>query len=851
MKALRSGILSLLLASLATACLAGSVRLAPVRLSATAAKLRPKAAPPTTGYAKMDKPGPVSSPDPYFTLTLGEAVIYRDARDYTLAYYRPIVELGKRANTPLAEGVGDLAAVLDGFLFRYYKFESGGSPKWADVQVIVSARRPEEATLENVQERWPEVTRLLPLPFKLDATTGVRLTIPYPPRAVTFSQAELLGGDDDLKWWRFSTNTHPTPPALLSDADNDTLNETKTRDFTALITSDLSDMPSFQPILEIRATYSGWAGASPLLRAVMAKPLLTLRQPVKQPAPASRPAPRVAPGVLRLPRQLAPGPMIAANPTSPPARVKLTPMATARPAAVKLATPALLRAGLVRVIGTLKPREDINYAYSAARELVARIPIGYSKANTPSYDYYFLSDSGRFGGPYFEPSTQPDRPVRAAAPEGFSGPWYESHYLGRRLVWPAPRGLRLRWEVESGIRPSCRFSVTTGEGGALTAHLSYDLYPDYSLRQLSSAVAALSQQTGEQITLRPFTDLLDANQLVFSSGNQTLRDLIAAGRLSIAKLSPGSIDGAWLRVSADMPVDDWATFTLFMKLGALGAWDCGLLTGASSGMAEKVTFELNGDLLQTLGGPVVPSLTGYETEDGGYQVALDNYGLQPLEVRGLRFLLHGETESTADIWLEGAAVQLPGVGSASSFDQSEGASGSVAATVSAADSPGLKTLMDSGAYQDLGVTLTSDMIAPSTDPAQAGGADPDILFGFLRSLCYQYIGSSEIIQVPIGPAELSQWQGYRSGRIALRFQGYVYTRELDLSGTNRVDVRRLPREGAYASSGKPGEADLLEYRATFVKQDDTVVNLPAQTEGGPGWLTGDISGVYLDMTQAQ
>jgi len=676
------------------------------------------------------------------------------------------------------------------------------------------------------------------------------MTIPYPPRAVTFSHAELLGGDDDLKRWRFSTNIQPTPSVLLSDSDNDSLNETKARDFTALITSDLSGMPAFQPVLEIRAVYPGWSGASPLLRAVMAKPLRTLIQPIEKIAPASKPTRRISPGTIRLPRQFAPGPMLAANPTPPLAKVKLAPAATIKPTPVKLVTPTLARADLVRVIGTLKPRDDIDYTYSPTRELVARIPITYSKAATPNYDYYFLSDSGRFGGPYFEPSSQPDRPMRAAAPEGFSGHWYESHYLGRRLIWPAPRGLRLRWEAESGIRPSCRFSVTSGEGGTLTAHLSYDLFPDFSMRQLSSAVAELSQQTGEEITLRPFTDLLDANQLALSSGNQTIRNLIAAGRVSITKLSPGSIDEAWLRVSVDMPVDDWAAFTLFMKLGELGAWDCGLLTGAGSGMAEKVTFELNGDLLQTLGGPVVPSLTSYETDDGGYQVTLDNYGLQPLEVRGLRFLLHGDTETTADIWLEGEAVQLPGVGSASSFDQSEGASGSVVAAVSAPASPELKSFMDSGDYQDLTVSLTTDMIVSSTDPEKAGGADPDILFGFLRSLCYQYIGSSEIIQVPVGPAELSQWQGYRAGRIALRFQGYIYTRELDLSGTNRVDIRRLPREGAYASSGKPGEADLLEYRCTLVREDDSIVHLPAQIEGEPGWLTGDISGVYLDMIQA-
>jgi hypothetical protein len=37
----------------------------------------------------------------------------------------------------------------------------------------------------------------------------------------------------------------------------------------------------------------------------------------------------------------------------------------------------------------------------------------------------------------------------------------------------------------------------------------------------------------------------------------------------------------------------------------------------------------------------------------------------------------------------------------------------------------------------------------------------------------------------------------------------------------------------------------------FTKKDGTVVNLPAQTAGEPVWLTGDISGLNLDMTQAR
>ena len=857
MRTLRTALLSLCLVSLAGPAAALNVRIPPSTAAIKSVRVAGKLAPPKTDYTKLDKPGPVCSPDPYFTLKLGEAEVYRDAKDHSLAYYRPILHLGRRSGTPLAAGVGELAPELDGFRFRYHKFESGGSPKWADMQVIVVAERPEEATLENVQERWPQVTRLIPMPLALAPSSGVRMTIPYPARAVTFSQLEASGGTDDRRWYCFSTSTHPTPPDLLTDSDNDALNEAEARDFVALITSDLSDMPSFQPLLQVRATYPGWQGASPVLRtlvpALIAKPVQLAPAAAKsKPKPSSRPGR----GVLHLPMKLA-GEAITLAAAGPaglrkmPSGVLVTPAATVGKSPAVTAAPALARAGLVRVIGTLRPRKDIDYSYSADRQLASAIPITYSKETTPHYDYYFLSDSGRFGGPYFEPSMLPDRPQRAQPPEGFSGYWYESHYLGRRLVWPAPRALRLCWNVESGLRPSCRFSLSSGEGGALTAHISYDLYPDFSTRQLSAAVASISAQTGERVELLPFTDVLDANQMSLQSGNPTLQELVAAKQLSITKLSPQAIDDAWFRVAVDLPIDDWAAFTLFMKLGELGTWDFGVLTGATTGMGEKVVFELNADLLQTMGGPAVARLERYDADDGGCEVAVDNYGLQPLAVEGLRFVLEGEEETTADIWFDGEGIDLPGVGTASSFDQSEGAGGSVAAAITVPASAELKSLMDSGRYDEMAVALTHDMVGPSTDPEHAGGADPDILFSFLRSLCYQYIGSSDLIEVPVAPAELSQWIGYRSGRIVVRFQGFVYAKELDLPGPNAVAMRRLPREGAYALAGKPGQADVLEYRAIFVKEDGTTVRLPPQPEDESNWLTGDISGINLDMTQPQ
>jgi len=832
----------------------GQLTLKPIQRTLT------KVAPPKTSASKMDRPGPVRSPDPYYTIKVGEAEIYRDAQDPTLAYYQPVIRLARRAGTPLAEGVGPLASSLDGFRFQYYKFESGGTPKWASIQIVVALDRPRDATLEAVQAKWRNVTRLVPLPVKLDGTTGVRMTLPYPPRAVSFTEAGPSGAEGENRWQFLSTNTRPTPPDLLTDANNNALNEAKAKDYASLITSDLGDMPSFQPVLEVRAVFPGWSGKTPLAKTLIAfKPVAGLRP--APPAASGTATPPAAPAQRSVATRTM---MIGQKSTSGPAPASATTGSPAAPAApagpagqkpigrtIRPVARTAIRPDLIKVFGELKPREDVDYAYSETQELLTRIPISYPKGKTADYDYYFLSDSGRFGGPYFEPSAAPNRPVRAEAPQGFSGLWYESHSFGKRLVWPAPKELRLRWEVESGLRPSCRFSMTTDAQGKPTGHITYDLYPDLSARELQAAVDALKARTGEAVDVLPFPDLLDANQIGLAPGNPALQPLVTARRVSLTPLSPVRYDDAWFRMTVDIPVDDWAAFTLFMRAGDLGTWDVGIKTGASSGMAEKANFRLVGDLLETMGGPVSASLKTLDQATGGYEVVLNNYGLDAVSVGGVRFAGEGAGRDVCDVWLADGKTPLAGIGSASSFDQQSGMSGAVTATVRASAAPAVKAFLDAGKFPSLVATLAPDMVGPSDAPEAAGGADPDIKFSFLRSLCYQFIGSSEIIQVPVAPAELSQWSDVASGLAVLRFQGYVYTKELDMDARNTVEMRRLPHEGAYAFAGKPGDADVLEYRTVFTRKDGTVVYLPAAAEGETKWLTGDISGIILDMTQAQ
>ncbi|MCK7468556.1 MAG: hypothetical protein MZU91_10945 [Desulfosudis oleivorans] len=568
------------------------------------------------------------------------------------------------------------------------------------------------------------------LPLKLDGSTGTRMTLPYPPRAVAFSESGPSGAEGDNRWQYLSTNTRPTPPDLLTDGNNSALNEAKTKDFASLITSDLGDMPSFQPAIEVRAVFSGWTGKSPLSRSLavfkMAAPLKLMPSgasgtEAKPPAPAAKTATPTRTMIMTRtrPAGATPPPAPAPAPT-PPAGQAAT--GSQKPAlrSIKPVTKAALRPDVLRVFGELRPREDIDYAYSDTQEVVARIPVSYPKDKTPDYDYYFLSDSGRFGGPYFEPSAVPNRPQRAEPPQGFSGPWYESHSFGKRLVWAAPKELRLRWEVESGLRPSCRFSMTADSQGRSTGHITYDLYPAFSTRELEAVVEALRARTGEAIELLPFPDLIDANQIALASGNPAIQKLIAARQVGLTVLSPVRADDAWFRMTVDIPVDDWAAFTLFMKAGDLGTWDFGIKTGAASGMADKATFRLSGDLLETMGGPVSASLKAYDPATGGYEVVLNNYGLDAVQVRGVRFAGEGGVRTVCDVWLDDAKPGLAGIGSASSFDQQSGMSGAVTATVRADASPAVKAFLDDGKYPNLTTSLAADMVVASdsrTPPA--------------------------------------------------------------------------------------------------------------------------------------
>ena len=864
LRAIRLGPAAFLAALLVGLVWGDTIRLVP---KTTAARMISIATPPKITASKMDRPGPVRSPDPYFMLKIGDAEVYRDAKDATLAYYRPIIRLAARTGTPLAEGVGELASKLDGFRFRYYNFESGGSPKWASIQVVVSAEKPPGVTLEAVRQSWPEVRRLVPVPFTIQSgpSAGVRMILPYPSRKVTFTELQGTDGSDEFRWYYLSTNTKPTPPDLLTNEDNNALNEAKAKDFASLLTSDLSDLPSFQPVLEVRAVYPGWSGASPIFRRLDPR----LMKPQLEIAPKSSQVSR--PQNVTAERRVVAQPILRTNPST---AADLSAARSRRPISAGRTTATIepvktmptfdrtamrFRPDLVRVFGTLKPREDVDYSYSNEQQLITRIPVSYSKSKTPNYDYYFLSDSGRFGGPYFEPSSAPQRPQLAQAPVGLPVTWYESHSFGRRLVWPAPKEMRLCWEAESDLRPSCRFSLAGGADGKMTAHITYDLYPDFPLRPLIGAVEELAKRTGETIDLLPFPEILDANRIAFASGDPVLSEMVSSKQVWVTKLNPQSFGDAWLRLGADIPIADWSTFTRFMKLGDLGTWDFGVITGATSGTAEKVSFRLTGDLLQTMGGPVAALKKSFDAATGGFEVSLENFGIVPLAVRGLRFVLTGTEQAERDFWFESKDVLLPAVSSASSFDQSEGSGGSVGVTVSEAGCADLKALWDSGKYREIGVQLTPEMIGPPAGAQGAGGLDPDVLFSFLRSLCYQYVGSSQVARVPVVPAEASQWLDYGSGTVVLRYQGFVYTQALDLSlparnERNEVGIRQVPREGAYAFIGKPGDKDVVEYRAWFApKSGGAIVYLPARpSKPGEewGWETADTTMVMLNMMGA-
>ena len=819
---------------------------------------------PNTAASKMDRPGPVRSPDTYFTVRIGSSEVYRDAKDPATAYYLPVLRLGKRENTALAGNLGSLASSLDGFLFRYIGFDTKQQSyiKYGDVQAVVEASQPQDITLESVQSTWKEVTRLVPIPLQI---SGVRMRLPYPERTVILSEVSKQASASDPRWC-FGSIATPTPQLLNSGGTN-FLREPETKDFANAITSDLSELPAFQPVLEVNARYSGWVGASPQMRAIGAAFLGTggislIRSRVPKSAP-----PAVIPmisGGFKMKSELPGGhsPMYDVANAGVAQYAVYYPDADSVPLQFTAGTPGVSLAPMargmtirvnpvgLRALGKVNSRKDVDYKFIENQEFVSQIPLSFP-LGVPNNDYFFYSrDSKRYGW-HPDGGLPYEVPQAATPPEGFAY-WYRSHFTGRQIIWPAPNELRLRWNADKGVQPSCRFYLTGGDlGQPLMAHIEYDLYPSFSMSRLGAAVADIRKQTGEQVDLRPFTDIVSADQMTLVGGLQTLRDLIQAKRLTIQKLLADKIDDAWFTVTVDIPAEDWPAFTIFMKGGDLGTWDFGFKQSASSGVGDKVSFELNADLLDTLGGPLLISTKNYDTATGGYEIAMTNFGLTPLAVKGIRFMLTGsEKLASLDSWFPtGGEKTVPAVPTASSFDTQEGTGQVIEATVKESSCADLKAAWASGSFQRMDAQLTSDMVGL---PPGEIGADPDIAFAYLRSLCYRYAGQSNMIDIPVAPAEQSQWLDYKGGRVVLRFQGFVYSKQIDVAAEkNLVTVRRLPKEGAYANWGLSNDLmDKLDYRAVFVRKDGSVVTMPSQDQG-PAWLSGDTSGIILDMTQVK
>ncbi len=816
---------------------------------------------PNTSASKMDKPGPVRSPDTYFTVRIGSSDVYRDAKDPATAYYLPVLRLGKRDGTALAENLGALASSLDGFLFRYMGFDTTQQSyiKYGDAQAVVEASQPQDVTLEAVQSTWKEVTRLIPIPLQI---SGVKMRLPYPERTVLLTEVSKQASAADPRWC-FGTIATPTPQLLNSGGTN-FLREPETKDFANAITSDLSELPAFQPVLEVSAKYAGWVGASPQMRSISPSfingtGISLMRTRVPKAAP-----PAITPGIsgtFKIRSALPDG----QDPAGEAAIARYAVYTEGSDSAqlhytaggMGLTMSPISRGAImkmnpvgIRTMGKLNSRGDVDYKYLENQEFVAQIPLSYSPG-IANNDYFFYSrDSKRYG---WHPSggLPYEVPQWVTPPDGFAY-WYRSHFTGRQIIWPAPQQLRLRWNVDKGVQPSCRFYLTGGDmGQPLMAHIEYDVYPSFSMSKLGAAVADIRKQTGEQVDLRPFTDILSSDQMSLVGGPQILRDLITAKRLTIQKLMPDKIDDPWFTVIVDIPADDWPTFTIFMKTGDLGTWEFGFKQSASSGTGDKVSFQLNGNLLDTLGGPLLISTKNFDKGTGGYEIAMTNFGLTPLSVKGMRFLLTGsEKQASLDSWFPtGSEKTVPAVPTASSFDTQDGTGQVIEATIKEPSCSDLKSAFASGSFDRLDAQLTYDMVGlPAGDP----GADPDVAFSYLRSLCYRYAGQSNMIDIPIVPAEKSQWFDYKSGRVTVRFQGFVYSKQVDVAAEkNTITVRRLPKEGAYANWGVSADLmDKLDYKAIFVRKDGSVASMPSQDQG-PAWLSGEVSGIILDMTQVK
>ncbi|MBN2233802.1 MAG: hypothetical protein JW706_01530 [Opitutales bacterium] len=760
---------------------------------------------------KFTRGGPVISTDPYFTAHIGEHRVFRDALDSTLAYYEPVISIGSRIGNALGEGLPDpLASRLYGVLFVYHNFDNPNPVKWGQIKIVVSAKRPDNVSLEAVQSLWKNVVKLRPIPIVPDPK-GPELSIRYPSTVnVRLSKTVENNASEDGMQWVFQSSDQPTPQNLSARDDNDMLNESETRSLLQVVSQ--VEIPGFEAQLKLRLSYPAWKVVSPI----------PLRKPIV-----------IRHAMLSLPKRSGSIPA----PTPPPETMHTTRLKTVKPLNFQtntIRTVSVLKPLRPIWIGEQKPKAGLEYAFQEDLQLRFAVPLSITASSTPDYDYYFLSGSGRWGGPHldFDPNAPiPQRPVEVTHMEAWEGYWFETHFQGERTVWVAPRRFGLRWTSDAGMKPSLHFSIQNQPNAKIRSVLVYDLYPEPSESDLGTIAKRLSDETGESIRYLPLTDLMDFGNLKLTTIDPLLEDLLESSQITLRSLNPDGLSEPWIRLEVDAEWNNWADFTLFMRKANLGEWEIGFRGALPH---DRRSFSLSGNLLRCQGAPLFLS-EAKVMEDRKVSLQYMNFGFIPYRIKGLK-LSHSTMDSDGVPYLlalhANPIVVSPGYG--------------VNPTDGEASIP-----------EPLVVELPKDA-PPLDDPIQAEvlpewieedaestlSLDEDVSFSYLRSLCYRYVGDSEIIDIPVAANEDANWLSIDEVRIVARFQGYVYALKLSPGQDNMLRVRRIPREGVFADASGAAEADTIEYRIMGTLKDGKPFTHPALPDQ---WLNGSIHGFLLDL----
>jgi hypothetical protein len=800
----------------------------------------------------FNRGGPVISTDPWFTRKIGTHSLYRDALDPKIAYYEPEIRISPRTGTRLAAGLPEpLAGTLDAFLFRYFNFDNTNPVKYGQVQIAIEARQPEWATIEEARKCWREIEVLRPLELVF-VKDGIEIQTAYPKRQVRLQEVSRKAMEGRTIW-EFESEGAATPALLLQEGLDSFLNQGETLDFLQVISADLEDMPAFQATLSTAFQFDAWnLEKNPSLVTLSPiRAISSIAEPVKsKPVIAPKVPAKKETRIQSTVGKKATAPMIQKSGGSivKTGTLKTTVGSKTLPADLVSKTElkrVALKPFTLEWIGQAKPRTDLKYKWGGQSRRTHVLSLNYNSKRVRDYDYYFLSGSGRWGGPFLNVDPMnplPDHPVKVSNAEGWDGYWYETHYSGDRVVWVAPRTFGLQWKTQGGISPSCKFAVKTGGEQVIQSRITYEFYPEIAVSELENLRRSLEARSGETVRILPLTQWWDFQSIQLDSSDPLLSRLVREGNLSITSLQPASLTEPWMRVELNLTSQDWSEFSLFMRNGDAGTWSIGVRGGLAH---DRMSFSLNGNLLDCRGAPLWSEAKLAPGNEGILVLDWINFGFLPYVLEGFEARFYRKEQAPLSAWIPFGdnPVLIPEVNQSSSVDQQSGGGAGLKVVTRMPMPEDLKERLGLHSVESIEVQIVPEWVqSPEIQTEKA--LDADVVFSYLRSLCYQYVGESEVIELPVSVAEQSQWSRIQQGVLTVRYQGYVYRMEIQPGQPNNLRIRRLPREGVYANLGGQEEDDSLEYHLEGVSPGGEAIRIPADETY---WAIGKLYGITLPL----